>query len=98
MSYEAVAEQVRNLPEDCLEDVSKYISFLMYRRGLDKMNSLVESDTQTTTSSQTQKNRAKETLRQIQEMFADDKGWDSEEDMLKDMADFRRKRLAECKY
>ena len=44
MSYEAVAEQVRNLPEDCLEDVSKYISFLMYRRGLDKMNSLVESD------------------------------------------------------
>ena len=44
MSYEAVAEQVRNLPEDCLEDVSKYISFLMYQRDLDKMDSLVESD------------------------------------------------------
>ena len=44
MSYEAVAEQVRNLPEDCLEDVSRYISFLMYRRDLDRMNSLVESD------------------------------------------------------
>ena len=44
MSYEAVAEQVRNLPEDCLEDVSRYISFLMYRRDLDRMNSLVESE------------------------------------------------------
>ncbi|MCR5623179.1 MAG: hypothetical protein K6G18_15165 [Treponema sp.] len=44
MSYEAVAEQVRSLPEDCLEDVSRYISFLMSRRGLDKMNSLVESE------------------------------------------------------
>ena len=90
MSYEAVAEQVRNLPEDCLEDVSRYISFLMYRRDLDKMNSLVGPDTQ--------KNRAKETLRQIQGMFADDKGWDSEEDILRDMADFRRERLSKCEY
>ena len=90
MSYEAVAEQVRNLPEDCLEDVSRYISFLMYQRDLDKMDSLVGPDTQ--------KNRAKETLRQIQGMFADDKGWDSEEDMLKDMADFRMERLSKCEY
>ena len=47
---------------------------------------------------QMQKQKAQETLTQIQELFADDKGWDSEEEMLKDMADFRRKRLAECEY
>ncbi len=44
MSYEAVAEQIKNLPEDCLEDVSRYISFLMYRRDLERMNTLVESE------------------------------------------------------
>ena len=29
-------------------------------------------------------------LSAIQNMFADDKGWESEEEMLADMADFRR--------
>lgn len=32
-------------------------------------------------------------LSAIQNMFADDKGWESEEEMLADMADFRRERL-----
>ncbi|MCC8082119.1 MAG: hypothetical protein LIO80_08965 [Lachnospiraceae bacterium] len=32
-------------------------------------------------------------LKEIQGMFADDKGWKSEEEMLEDMADFRRGRL-----
>ena len=32
-------------------------------------------------------------LSAIQNMFADDKGWESEEEMLADMVDFRRKRL-----
>ncbi|UTC66809.1 MULTISPECIES: hypothetical protein [unclassified Treponema] len=39
-----------------------------------------------------QKN-AKTTIRQIQKIFTDDKGWASEEEMLSDMADFRRSRL-----
>lgn len=44
MSYEAVMEQVRALPEACLEDASKYIDFLLYQYGLNKMNSLIESE------------------------------------------------------
>lgn len=41
MSYEAVVEQVRALPEDCLEDLSKYMQFLLYQYSLTKMS---ESD------------------------------------------------------
>lgn len=37
--------------------------------------------------------RGQEVLSEIQEMFKDDKGWDSEEEMIKDMANFRRKRM-----
>ena len=43
---------------------------------------------------QLQRAKAKTTLNQIQGIFADDKGWASEEEMLKDMADFRWTRLA----
>ena len=43
--------------------------------------------------SQAQKSKAKDTLHQIQASFADNKGWTSEEEMLSDMADFRRKRI-----
>lgn len=35
----------------------------------------------------------KKTLKEIQSLFADDKGWDSEEDMIKDMAQFRKERM-----
>lgn len=34
-----------------------------------------------------------EILSQIQGLFSDDKGWDSEEQMLADMAAFRKKRM-----
>lgn len=34
-----------------------------------------------------------EALSEIQNMFAEDKGWDSEDSMLADMAKFRRERL-----
>lgn len=37
--------------------------------------------------------QSKAAMREIQGMFADDKGWESEEEMLADMAEFRRKRL-----
>ena len=43
---------------------------------------------------QVQKSKTQTTLRQIQGMFSENKGWSSEEEMLKDMADFRRQRLA----
>ena len=35
-------------------------------------------------------------LGDIQSMFAEDKGWASEDEMLKDLAGFRRERVASC--
>lgn len=34
-----------------------------------------------------------ESMSEIQEMFEEDKGWESEDEMLADMADFRRRRM-----
>ena len=36
---------------------------------------------------------SKNTLAEIQKMFVEDKGWDSEESMIEDMAAFRRERM-----
>ena len=36
--------------------------------------------------------RALDTLKEIQNMFSDDKGWSSEKSMIEDMAEFRRER------
>ena len=38
-------------------------------------------------------NKSVSTLKEIQNMFSDDKGWDSEESMIADMAEFRKERL-----
>lgn len=37
--------------------------------------------------------KAAEVMDQIQSIIGDDKGWDSEEEMLQDMANFRRERI-----
>ena len=34
MSYDTLEKQIRMLPEDCLDDVSHYIEFLIYRLQL----------------------------------------------------------------
>lgn len=47
---------------------------------------------------QSQKTNAKATLSKIQNIFSDDKGWNSETEMLSDMANFRRERLSKCEY
>ena len=47
---------------------------------------------------QSQKTNAKATLSKIQNIFSDDKGWNSETEMLSDMANFRRERLPKCEY
>lgn len=44
MSYETVIDQVKSLPESSLEDVSKYIEFLLYQQEKYSMAPLVESD------------------------------------------------------
>jgi hypothetical protein len=41
---------------------------------------------------------AKAILGKIQGMFAEDKGWTSEDEMLEDLAGFRRERIAQCAY
>lgn len=46
MSYESVVEQVKTLPEDCLEDLSKYMQFLLYQYGLTKISMLAESESE----------------------------------------------------
>ena len=48
--------------------------------------------------SQAQRSNAKATLHEIQSIFTEDKTWSSEEEMLNDMAKFRRKRLSKCAY
>ena len=34
MSYETLEKQIRALPEDCLDDVSHYVEFILYRLQL----------------------------------------------------------------
>ena len=41
---------------------------------------------------------AKAVLEKIQGMFAEDKGWTSEDEMLEDLAGFRRERVVLCAY
>ena len=49
-------------------------------------------------SATSEKKRATETLHKIQAMFNDDKGWNSEQEMIEDLANFRRERLSKCEY
>lgn len=67
----------------------------------DMLNDLEEEDYRTAISfieflvSSRKKKRteeSKKTLAEIQKMFAEDKGWDSEESMIEEMAAFRRER------
>ena len=44
MSYDTVIDQVKSLPESSLEDVSRYIEFLLYQQEQDRMAPLIESD------------------------------------------------------
>ena len=38
MSYETLVDQVKTLPEACLEEASKYIDYLLYQYNLNNMN------------------------------------------------------------
>ena len=44
MSYETVIDQVKSLPESSLEEVSRYIEFLLYQQEQADMALLIESD------------------------------------------------------
>lgn len=43
MSYEALVEKVKSLPEGCLEEAYTYMQFLMYRHEQEKVSKLKES-------------------------------------------------------
>lgn len=43
MSYESVVEQLKNLPEVCLDEVSKYLEFILYKYEKNNFQSLVET-------------------------------------------------------
>ena len=60
------------------EDYRTAISFIEYLASSRKKKRVEES---------------KNTLAEIQKMFVEDKGWDSEESMIEDMAAFRRQRM-----
>ena len=40
MSYEALVEQIRSVPESCFNEISNYISYVLYR--YEKQNSAAE--------------------------------------------------------
>ncbi|MBR4322883.1 hypothetical protein [Treponema sp.] len=40
MSYEALFEQIRSVPESCLNEISNYINYVVYR--YEKQNSAAE--------------------------------------------------------
>lgn len=60
------------------EDYNSAISFIQYLSETRKKKKADES---------------KNILKEIQGMFSDDSGWDSEESMIADMAAFRRERM-----
>lgn len=34
MSYATLERKIKSIPEDCLDEVSNYIEFLLYKRGI----------------------------------------------------------------
>ena len=72
-----------SIPASKLTQMIKMLTEEDYSAAIKYIEFLISSRKQTT----------KATIRQIQEMFTDDKGWTSEEEMLSDMAAFRRSRL-----
>ena len=44
MSYDVLEKEIRQLPESYLEDVSKYIQFLLYQYEQERMSALEESE------------------------------------------------------
>ena len=44
MSYETVIDQIKSLPESSLEEVSRYIEFLLYQQEQVDMAPLIELD------------------------------------------------------
>ena len=72
-----------SIPASKLTQMIKMLTEEDYSAAIKYIEFLISSRKQTT----------KATIRQIQEMFTDNKGWNSEEEMLSDMAAFRRSRL-----
>ena len=44
MAYDSVCEQVKTLLESCLEDASKYLTYLLYQYNQSQVEGMSESD------------------------------------------------------
>lgn len=87
-------KQYNLLPKEFQKEVQNYIEYLLFRakrRPSEKPES-TQSDDFTTDFRMADSSDTKTTIREIQDLFTYDKGWASEEEMLADMAAFRRKR------
>ena len=74
MSYETLVDQVKTLPEACLEEASKYIDYLLYQYNLNNMNMdpLIETEEEFNTNMRKGLEDAKAgRVQPIKEAFAD---------------------------
>ena len=95
---DALLKQYNLLPKELQKEVQNYIEYLLFRTKKtnsgtsDKKAVCKRSGDFTAEFRATDRLDTKTTIREIQDLFTYDKGWASEEEMLADMAVFRRKR------
>lgn len=73
----AVLEKYNTLTDELKIEVNDFIDFLISKNSESK---------------KLKENNAKETLKEIQNIFKDDKGWNSESEMIEDLRQFRLSR------
>ncbi|MBQ1311232.1 MAG: DUF2281 domain-containing protein [Blautia sp.] len=44
MSYATIEKQIRSLPEECLDEVSNYIDFLLFKMQMNKDDSVIQDN------------------------------------------------------
>ena len=94
---EAIRIKAVNICEKLGIDLQTYLRMCMYR--LIQENGIpfsMKIEDNSENLEKKRRERAAETMaamRKFQDIVGEDRGWDSEEDMLKDLADFRRKRV-----
>jgi hypothetical protein len=87
-------ENVEKGRSDCMATTAMKLNSLLDNLEEEDYNTAI-SFIQYLSESRKKKNaeKSKALLSEIQEIFTDDKGWNTEESMLEDMASFRRERM-----
>ena len=50
MSYETILEQIKDLPEECLDEISNYVSYVVYRYEKQKTAAEIIAETEAATA------------------------------------------------